>query len=232
MRNLAGRGKWRFAALSIAVAALVAGGSTAALGSAPITSNPTFNTFGAQSYTIDSGEVAVFQNTGAVAHNVFDYQKGGLFFHTPESVAPGASAAVDGTQYLDPGSYQFLCTIHGSSMAATLVVSSNGAPKDRPRVTVQILSNSIDKVRKSGRLKVKLRAVTDSNGAGAFALKGNKTLTKTATVKQFAAGQTKTVSLQLTHGGKKALAALKKAKVRAGAGAEFGNYSYATKTLH
>jgi hypothetical protein len=60
---------------------------------------------------------------------------------------------VNGTQYLSAGSYPFICTIHPSTMQATLNVIGTGLP--RPTVDVAVSSRKLAKVLKKGKLAVK-----------------------------------------------------------------------------
>jgi plastocyanin len=215
-----------------AIVVALATGSTLAWASAPISSSPTCCTFSAATFTIDQGELASFQNTTVTGdvHNV-TAAKGGpdgrpLFF---SASTPQGSTPVNGTQYLSSGSYHFVCTIH-PGMEADLQVSSNGAPVARPQISLKILSTSVRKVAKSGKLKVKVTAVTASKGIDVTAKKGSKTLTKAAKL-DLDAGAARTVSLGLTSSGKRALKNVNKAKVSATGTVDFGAGASAKRTL-
>ncbi len=83
-------------------------------------------------YTTDQGEVVPFQVNGDT-HNVTAHQNGPdgkALFRTP--TISGGTTGVQGTQYLTAGSYTFFCTIHPTTMEATLVVTANGTAQARP----------------------------------------------------------------------------------------------------
>lgn len=228
MRSLLGRGRLTLA--SLAALGLIAAGAGFAFASAPITASPNALAYGGPTFTIDQGEVAVFQNTGFTAHNVSDYQKEGYFFRSPPSVAPGTSADVEGTQYLTSGTYPFYCKIHGPTMSANLVITTNGQPQARPRVSLKVLSSSIAKVRSSRKLKVKVTAITDSPGIEVESLKGNTTVTTPAKL-DLSAGASRVVTLRVKRS-RTGLLAGDSVKLRIYAFAAFGNGVSAVKTLH
>jgi plastocyanin len=95
--------------------------------------------YAAGEYTIDQGEPLTFRNddVSGPSHDVVstangDVQKRYLF--ASETIAPGKSSFVEGSQYLTTGSYDFFCSIH-PSMKGKLVVNSGGTPKPRPGST-------------------------------------------------------------------------------------------------
>ena len=115
------------------------------------------------SVTIDQGERLMFRNLDTTGHDVtakLPGVDGKPLFGTP-IIPTGASAFVDGSQYLTTGSYDFYCSIH-PFMTGTLHVTSAGAPAPRPArpdtrapgVAVQILSKKLGKVASSGRLRI------------------------------------------------------------------------------
>ena len=218
--------------LLAAIVVALAMGSTLAWASAPISTSPTCCTYSAPTFTIDQGELASFENTSlpSDAHNVVA-SKGGPdgrpLFSSAETLQ--GSAPVNGTQYLSTGSYHFVCTIH-PGMEADLQVSSNGTPVARPQISLKILSTSIRKVANSGKLKVKVTAVTAGKGITVTAKKGSKTLTKAAKL-DLDAGASRTVSLGLTSIGKQALRNADKAKVVATGTLDFGSDARAKRTL-
>ena len=70
---------------------------------------------------------------------------------------------VDGTQFLSAGDYTFFCTIHPSTMQATLHVAGAGAPLARPSATVSLRTRTISKALKKGFL-VGVNATTKDDG--------------------------------------------------------------------
>ncbi len=128
-------------------------------------------------YTTDQGEVVPFQVTGNT-HNVTAHQKGPdgrALFRTP--TIAGGTIGVQGTQYLSAGTYSFFCTIHPTTMQATLVVTGNGTPQPRPSGTLSVRSKKIAKVIKKGVL-VAITASTKVDGASLVAKLGKATIGK------------------------------------------------------
>jgi plastocyanin len=231
LRRMQGR-RARRGILGLAAVATIALGAGQALGaSEPIVAPPqpscptTSCIFSKPSFTIDQGTVATFQNMDTVnAHNV-----SGPGFGTPQIVAPGASAAVQGTQFLTPGTYPFRCTLH-TGMVANLVVTASGTPVARPKVKLKILSKKLGKVVSSRRLKVKVTAVTASEDVSLSAKKGAKKLGSKGNI-NLAEGASRTVSLKLSASGRKALEGLKSAKVKVTAKVPHGSTASATRRL-
>ena len=104
-----------------------------------------------------AGFVAELENDDPDAkHNVVsvdDGPDGGPLFASP-LVDPDENAEVEGTQYLEAGSYRFICTIH-SGMEGNLQVESTGA-KPRPDVSVAVASKKLKNLKK-GKLEVSRR---------------------------------------------------------------------------
>jgi plastocyanin len=213
-------------------AAVLAIGVNLAWGAAPITSSSVCCTFTAPTFSIDQGEVASFQNgtIGGAPHNVTASKSGpdGRPQFFSNTISSG-STPVNGTQYLTSGTYQFVCTIH-PGMDAALVVSGNGTPVARPKVSLKVVSSKLKKVANSGKLKVKVTAATASNGVVLSAKKGSKTLTRASKL-SLAAGASKTVSLGLTTNGRKLLKGSKKAAVKVTGTVDFGSSASAKRTL-
>ena len=115
------------------------------------------------SVTIDQGERLDFRNLDTTGHDVtarLPGLDGKPLFRTP-IIGTGATAFVDGSQYLTTGSYDFFCSIH-PFMTGTLEVTSAGKPAPRPArpdtrapgISVQILSTKLGKVASSGKLRI------------------------------------------------------------------------------
>jgi plastocyanin len=217
----------------VGLAALAAG--TLAVGvsfgaAETITASTTTNTFTQASYAIDQGEVATLDNPAGTQHNVFattDGPDGNELFRS-ETVS-SAQTPVNGTQYLTAGTYSFICTIH-SGMTADLVVTGNGAPVARPDVSVKVVSSDLDKVVSSRKLKVKLTAAAQSDGISVIARKGARKLASKTNV-DLAAGTSKTLKLQLTPSGRKAIKDLDSAKVKVTSSLPFGAPDTAKRKL-
>jgi plastocyanin len=214
-RGITGRRLW----LAIAVAALgamVYAGIALAAGSTIV--GQADNTFDANTYTIDQGQVAQLQVTGS-SHNATANQTGPdgkALFRSP--TISGGAAGVNGTQYLSTGNYTFLCTIHPSTMQATLQVTGNGTPQARPQATLTGKKTSVAKAIKKGIL-VGVNASTKIDGATLTAKLGKTTIGK-ATVSLAAGAQTDRV--KLNKAGKSKLRGKSKAKVSVIADIPFG----------
>jgi plastocyanin len=193
------------------------------------------NVFGAPEYNIEDGQMAGFFNNDNATHNVTADDKGpdGKALFRTGNVSGGSNVQVNGTQFLEVGSYEFTCTLHPGTMQATLNVNDGpGEPVPRPSVDVNIKSKKLEKVVKSGKLKVKVSASapTDADGVSLSAKKGRKGITKKANL-DVNAGDSKTAKLKLKKSAAKKLADLEKAKVKVSAEVDFGSPAKASKKL-
>jgi hypothetical protein len=197
-----------------------------ALASAPIIGTGA-NLYTAPDYTIDQGEVAQLQVTGST-HNATANQNGPdgkALFRSP--TISGGAAGVNGTQYLTAGSYTFFCTIHPSTMQATLHVSGNGTPQARPSASLALKSKSLSNAIKKGIL-VAVNASTKIDGATLTAKLGKTTIGK-ATVSLAAGSQADRV--KLSKAGKSKLRGRSTAKVAVTADIPFGSPASAKAKL-
>jgi plastocyanin len=217
------------------LAGLAAAGATAlgagALAAAEtITSSPLCCTFSKPTFTIDQGELAVYQNPGGSSHNVTATTNGpdGAELFRSDTISSGQTQ-VSGTQYLTQGTYGFVCTIH-PGMEASLAVTGNGTPLPRPGVALKVLSSKLERVVASRRLKVKVSAAGASDDVAISARKGNRRLAS-KTGLDLAAGSSRTLKLRLTRAARNALEDLEKAKVRISATVPFGSPASAKRTL-
>ena len=221
----------RKAIVGLAVTAAAAFGAANALGvTETITSSPTCCTFAKPSFSIDPGQVGTFENPGAVSHNVFASGNGpdGEPLFTSDTIDSGQTP-VNGTQYLTPGTYHFVCTIH-PEMTADLVVSGSGTPIARPDVDLKVVSKKLHKVLGSGKLVVKVSAVALSNDIVLTARKGARKLGSKRNI-DIAAGASRTVKLPLTQSAKNALEDLESAKIKVSGAVPFGATATAKRTL-
>jgi plastocyanin len=230
MRGATRRGRAIAAIAAVAAAGL---GAAHAFGaSETIASSAACCTFTQPSYTIDAGAIAQFSNVAASSdHNVFASGNGpdGRRLFSSPTLKGGQAGSVNGSQYLSPGTYHFLCTIH-EGMEGDLVVSANGTPVARPSVKLKVLSKKIGKVAASGGLAVKVTARTQSDDVTLTASKGAKKLGSKKNL-DLAAGSSKTVKLPLTGSGRHALANLGSAKVKVSADVPFGAPASASRKL-
>lgn len=100
-------------------------------------------------------------------HDVTSADKGvdGRTLFESAQVRAGQSAVVEGAEYLNPGVYHFICSIHsfptiyGTRMEANLVVLDNGAPpKPRPAIEIGLPRQTLAQVLERGALLVTARA--------------------------------------------------------------------------
>jgi len=205
--------------LGIAVAGVLFAGGLALAASQTIIGQGT-DTFNQVTYTTDQGEVVPFQVTGST-HNVTartNGPDGQALFRSP--TIAGGTTGVQGTQYLSAGTYTFYCTVHPTTMQATLQVTSNGTPQARPSASVSVRSKKIAKVSKKG-IQVAINTSTKIDGASLTAKLGKSTI-GTAGGLSLAAGQ-QTVTLKLSKAGKNKLRGKSKASVTVTAGIPFGS---------
>jgi plastocyanin len=204
----------RRGALAAAVAATVLGLGAAVAWAAPAAIvGKADDTFDAGSYSHDGGTVAQLTVTGS-NHNVSANANGpdGKVLFRSETISSG-SAPVNGTQYLNAGSYPFICTIH-PNMQATLNVTGTGLP--RPTVDVAVTSRKLSKVLKKGKLAVKV-TTSGAPEVALAAILGKRTIA----TGRVAPGGT-TGALKLTKSGRQALAGKDKATLRVTGAIEFG----------
>jgi plastocyanin len=187
------------------------------------------NTFSAATYTTDQGEVAPLQVTGGT-HNATASGNGpdGKPLFRSATIS-GGTTPVNGTQYLTSGSYPFICTIHPSTMQATLVVTGNGTPQARPHMDLKLVSSKLAKVVKKGKLRVGINASVRSDDVSVEAKLGKASLGRAQNL-SLPAGPSSAV-LKLTKAGKSKLAGRDKATILLNGSVAFGAPSSAKGKL-
>ncbi len=219
---------------------LAAGALTLLLGAGPasaadsIVAEKECCTFVSGPFFQDLGEIPLFVNpVDANPHNVTSTSTGpdgGALFRS-QTVGADSTTPVAGAQYLKAGTYPFFCTLHGSGMSGELVVDGDkGTVVARPSIRVSIPAQPLKKVRKSGKLKVRVKATTASQGISIRARKGKKSVTSSSKL-SLTAGAGRTVKLKLTGAGKKALAKGRKVAISAVGTVAFGKPSSAKRKL-
>ena len=212
-----GRTKLIFAGAALTVG-LLAGGAYAASETIVGTG---LNTFDKATYTSDQGDTVTLQVTGS-SHNATSTATGpdgGPLFAS--STITGGATPVNGTQYLAQGSYSFICTVHPTTMQATLVKTGNGTPQARPDIEVALKSTRIAKVASKGKLLVEVQALTKSDDVGVEAKLGKSTLGEIEGI-DLAAGTRKIVNLKLSKAAKNKLRGRDKATVKVEGTVAFG----------
>jgi plastocyanin len=185
------------------------------------------DTFSAQTYTADQGEIVQLQITGDT-HNATAHQTGPdgqALFRSP-TISSG-SAGVQGTQYLSAGDYTFFCTVH-LNMQATLHVTSSGAPQARPSAQLTVRSKKLSKVSKKG-LMVAINSTAKVDGASLVAKLGKTTIGQ-ASGQSFSVGQ-QFATVKLSKAGKSKLRGKSKATVTVTATIPFGSPATAKAKL-
>jgi plastocyanin len=184
---------------------------------------------------IPAGGTLSFRNaTAGVPHSVTADDggpDGKALFGSPlvTGTAAGTIRTVAGVQYLAPGTYQFHCSVHPTTMTGTLTVTS-GTPVARPQIDVAIAKQTLNAVRRTGELKVQVDAKTQSKGVSLVASKGAKAIARDSGI-AVAAGASKSVSMQLTNAGKKALEGSNQARITLRGTVPFGAPATATRVL-
>ena len=219
--------------LAIAIVGLLAAASPASAADT-ITADVECCTFAPGPYFQDLGEIPLFENPpDANPHNVTSTATGpdgGELFRS-KTIGAGDTTPVAGTQYLEAGTYPFYCTLHGPSMSGELIVEDGkGAVVPRPSVKVSIPSQRLKKVRRSGRIKVKVRAVTASSGIAVTVKRGNKVIASASKV-SLQAGASRVLKLKLTRKGRKAIRKGRKVSLTTKATVAFGKPSKAKRSL-
>src|ERR1017187_5947319 len=98
--------------------------AVSSLGTATITVQATDNlVFDPASSNAGVGDVVEFKNTGSVVHTV-TFQDNNDACLTDNTLAPGATWEVKFTQ---PGTYNYLCTIHAPNMKGVIKVTGSAA---------------------------------------------------------------------------------------------------------
>jgi plastocyanin len=174
-------------------------------------------------YTHEGGTVAQLTVTGST-HNATANAKGpdGKALFGSNTIS-GGSTPVNGTQYLSAGSYPFICTIHPTTMQATLNVTGTGQP--RPTIDLTVTSRKLAKVLKKGKIAVK--AATTGNPEVALTAALGKRKIGSGTI---AAGGT-TGALKLSKAGRQALRGKDKATVKVTGLIDFGAPDTAKRKL-
>lgn len=181
-------------------------------------------------FLLDAGRIPAFVNSDPTAqHNVvakLDGPDGEKLFQTP-LIDGGQSIDVEGPQYLTPGAYDFLCTIH-TGMNGRLLVNGAGAVP-RPAVEVAIVSRKLAKVRR-GKLEVEVDAITPSTDVDLEVRLGAKPLARASGI-DLEGGQVKNLTLRLKSKSRKLLKGLNRAKLKLTAEVPFGAPDSAKRTL-
>jgi plastocyanin len=163
--------------------------------------------------TIAQGEKVNFANNDSVQHDVSSV--GDTADHKPlfesQLIGRGQTSAVDGTQYLKTGKYDFYCSVHPQQMKGTITVTSAGTPEHRPGdpypATLKVSSAKLSSLKK---LTVKVGGTPGKKATVTATAKGLKLGSKSAKI---GSGGSSKVSITLTSSARKKIAKLKKLTV-------------------
>jgi plastocyanin len=212
--------------VALAIAAIAAPSAAAAPANIMAGGPGGTDVFDPTTYSHDAGTLASMTWVGGGAHNVTASANGpdGDPLFRSATISGGATF-VNGTQYVQLGSYPFSCTIH-AGMNGTLNVNA-GTPQARPSAQLALKSKSLKQVLKSEEIKVKVTMSAPNGERAKLQVKlGKKKLTGTV----FAASS-RVAKIGLTNKGIAALEKKTKATVTATASIEFGEPDTAKKSL-
>jgi plastocyanin len=233
--SIPGRGRGAFVAAFLAAACAVglAASSAFAVAETIIAADPGgVNSYSQATYTMDQGDRPVLQNNGPDnQHDVFSRANGpdGALLFKSDTIGPGQSSTLNGTQYLTQGTYAFICNVHPLEMSANLQVSGAGAAVARPKVDVTLGGGKLAKLASKGKVPVTVKAVTQADGVEVV-LKLGKATIGTQGAFNLAAGQSRKLSVKLSKSGKSKLGKKDKAAIKATGEVPFGAPDSAKKT--
>jgi plastocyanin len=218
-----GRGRRAFVAAFAAasVASAIAASSAFAVAQ-PIVAGD--NAYTQPTFTMDQGDRPVLQNTGPLnMHDVFSRTNGpdGALLFQSDTINPGQTATLNGTQYLTQGTYSFFCNVHPLEMSANLQVSGAGTPVARPRVDVKLGAGKLSKLAKKGKVPVTVKAVTQSDDVEVLLRLGKSVIGSQSAI-DLLAGQSRKLNVKLTKSGKSKLGKKNKASIKATGEVPFG----------
>ncbi len=218
----------------ILAAAVVMFGAVAVAQAVDITSDPSGNTYLNGPFEQAAGEIPNYVNP-VDGNGLPQRRRRAMTGPTANRSSPPTPSTSEqiprrssGAQYLSPGTYHFVCTIH-PGMEDDLIVTG-GTPEARPSIKVSIPSQKLKKVRKSGTVKVDVKGVKDANGVDLSVNKGNA-LIGTALDLSVPTGKTSTIPVKLTSSGKKAIKKGNKVTVSVAGSLPFGEPVSAKRTL-
>jgi len=218
-------------ALALCSLGVLAAAQAASAASLPIRATASTLSYESPTYAMAQGVKASFHNAGVgVPHNVTANGKlsGKPLFRSP-TISGDGGTAVSGTQYLTTGDYTFFCSVH-PPMQATLQVTGAGTPVARPSIRVSVLSGKLAKVQSTGKVRVRVRALTKSDNVALRLKLGAKQLASKANI-DLAAGQVRNLVLKLGRKARNRLAGRSQAKVTLIGTVPFGKTRTASKLL-
>jgi plastocyanin len=200
----------RFSVPAILVAAAVLASAPAASADEVIRASSTTR-YSTSRVTIDQGEHVAFENASSDRHNVIsnDYAPDGSRLFRSDTIGPGSSTPVVGTEYLTTGDYSFFCSVH-AGMRGVLSVTGAGTPVPRPQtpdttrpgLRLRVLTRSTRTALARRALLVHLRATEHVRVALVLRARGRRIAARTAVVPRAGFKGTR---MRLTRSGRKLL---------------------------
>jgi plastocyanin len=187
--------------------------------------------FNPKDYSIGAGETPTLSIPSEAEsfqfHNVTATQKGAdgrPLFQSPD-IGPGQTTSVDGTQYLPPGTYPFICTIHAVQtvpMTGKLVITDNGAtPLARQTIDVRVPAQPLRGILKRGRVMASVQAPQSAEGV-LLTLKVDGRKSGTVAGLSLEPNVPQTIEIPLNGAGRSTLKDVKSAVIYVQGSARFG----------
>jgi plastocyanin len=182
------------------------------------------DTFTTPSPSMAQGERLTFLNNDLATHTVTADTNGadGKPLFDSGNVNQGASALVQGSQFLTTGSYAFHCAIH-SFMKGTLTVTAEGTPVARPvdttkpKVGVTFPKQTLAGILKAKKVNVRVTLDEPAAAEVTVTAKAGKKTVSLGTVKSaFKTATSRTVAVKLSSSAQKSLAKAKSVSFTAG----------------
>lgn len=107
-----------------------------------------------QTITVDAGDTIRWTNLDSAPHSAVSIESGFV-------TATLAQGQVTTTTFDRPGTYAYVCGVHGTSMRGTVVV--RGTPVEAPRPSAGVIGHLVDDAFQQARPAV--APATDANGA-------------------------------------------------------------------
>ncbi len=199
-----------------------------------ILANPKCCSFAPGPFTQDLGEIPnmVIPADANAPHNAISTElgpDGQPLFGAPTNLA-GTTTPLDGAQYLEAGTYPFVCSLHAPSMSGELVVGTKGTVVPRPKVKAVFPAQRLKAVRKKG-VRLRLKGVTAVPGATVQVRLVGKGLFGEKLDVALAAGQTRVIRFKLPKKLKKAIRKRRAVKFKAAVSLRYGSPTSAVRKV-
>jgi hypothetical protein len=150
-------------------------------------------------------------------------------------IGPGKTTVVEGTEYLSPGTYPFVCSVHShqlTPMKGKLTVVDDGRlPVARPAVDVSLPSRPFREIRKQNLLSVTIEANQSVHDVLLVAEEDGRKL-GAASVLSLEPGVPQTVGIALRSAGWRTLRDAGSAVISVSGSARFGAADTARRRFH